>query len=53
MVCFIDGKSKKTEYRKFKVKTVKGIDDFASMREIVYRRYKELKKRAQDYLILF
>ncbi len=44
MVCFIDGKSKKTEYRKFKVKTVKGIDDFASMREIVYRRYKRVKK---------
>ena len=44
MVCFIDGKSKKTEYRKFRVKTVKGIDDFASMREIVYRRYKRVKK---------
>ena len=44
MVCFIDGKSKKTEYRKFKLKTVKGIDDFASMREIVYRRYKRVKK---------
>jgi|TARA_B100000959_G_scaffold27710_1_gene26639 excinuclease ABC subunit C len=44
MVCFVDGKPKKTEYRKFKVKTVKGIDDFASMREIVFRRYKRVKK---------
>ena len=44
MVCFIDGKPRRTQYRKFKVKTVKGIDDFASMREIVYRRYKRVKK---------
>ncbi len=40
MVCFKDGKPRKSEYRKFTVKTVKGIDDFASMREVVYRRYK-------------
>ena len=44
LVCFIDGKPRKSEYRKFKVKTVDGIDDFASMREIVYRRYKRVKK---------
>ena len=44
LVCFIDGKPRKSEYRKFKVKTVHGIDDFASMREIVYRRYKRVKK---------
>ena len=44
MVCFIDGKPKKSEYRKFKVKTVSGIDDFASMREIVFRRYKRVKE---------
>ncbi|MDP6180905.1 MAG: UvrB/UvrC motif-containing protein, partial [Desulfatiglandales bacterium] len=31
MVCFIDGKSRKSEYRKFHIKTVEGIDDFASM----------------------
>ncbi|NOZ75643.1 MAG: excinuclease ABC subunit C [FCB group bacterium] len=40
MVCFKDGKPRKSEYRKFTVKTVTGIDDFASMREVVYRRYK-------------
>lgn len=44
MVCFIDGKPKKSEYRKFKVKTVSGIDDFASMREIVFRRYRRVKE---------
>jgi len=40
MVCFINGKPAKKEYRHFNVKTVEGPDDFASMREIVYRRYK-------------
>ena len=44
MVCFVDGKPRKSLYRKFKVKTVDGIDDFASMREIVQRRYKRVKK---------
>jgi excinuclease ABC subunit C len=39
MVCFIDGKPRKKEYRKFNIKTVKGIDDFASMHEVVNRRY--------------
>jgi len=43
MVCFIDTKPKKTEYRKFNIKTVSGIDDFASMREVVFRRYKRVK----------
>lgn len=38
-VVFIDGKPAKREYRKFHVKTVVGADDFASMEEIVYRRY--------------
>lgn len=38
-VVFIDGKPAKREYRKFHVKTVIGADDFASMEEIVYRRY--------------
>ena len=44
LVCFVDGKPKKSEYRKFKVKTVSGIDDFASMREVVHRRYLRQKK---------
>mgnify|MGYP001170249444 FL=1 len=40
MVCFIDGKPRKGEYRKFNIKTVDGIDDFASMREVVSRKYR-------------
>lgn len=39
LVVFVDGKPKKSEYRKFKIKSVVGPDDFASMREIVERRY--------------
>jgi len=40
MVCFIDGKPRKGEYRRFNIKTVKGIDDFAMMHEVVSRKYK-------------
>jgi excinuclease ABC subunit C len=39
MVCFVDGKAKKSDYRKFKIKTVVGSNDFASMAEIMERRY--------------
>jgi excinuclease ABC subunit C len=39
MVSFIDGQPRKNEYRRFKVKTVEGVDDFASMREVIQRRY--------------
>ena len=49
LVCFVDGKPRKSLYRKFKVKTVDGIDDFASMREIVYRRYKRVKKESKSF----
>jgi len=42
MVFFLDGKPRKNEYRKFKIETVEGIDDFASMREVVTRRYSRL-----------
>ncbi|MFH6986178.1 excinuclease ABC subunit UvrC [Flavobacterium collinsii] len=41
-VVFKDGKPSKKDYRHFNVKTVEGPDDFASMTEIVYRRYKRL-----------
>jgi excinuclease ABC subunit C len=43
MVCFIDARPKKREYRKFNIKTVSGIDDFAAIREVVSRRYKRVK----------
>ena len=39
MVCFIDGKPSKKRYRHYNIKTVLGIDDFESMREVVFRRY--------------
>jgi excinuclease ABC subunit C len=42
MVCFKNGQPAKAEYRRYKVKTVIGINDFASMQEVVYRRYKRL-----------
>lgn len=42
MVCFINGEPDKAAYRRYKVKTVVGINDFASMAEVVYRRYKRL-----------
>jgi excinuclease ABC subunit C len=41
-VVFKDGKPSKKEYRHYNIKTVKGPDDFASMEEVVYRRYKRL-----------
>lgn len=44
MVCFVDSKPRKSEYKRFRIKTVTGADDFASMKEIVMRRYKRVKK---------
>src|SRR5208337_4100241 len=43
MVVWEDGKMKKSDYRKFIIKTVIGVDDFASMREVVTRRYSRLQ----------
>jgi excinuclease ABC subunit C len=42
LVVWEDGKMNKAAYRKFKVMTVVGVDDFASMREVVFRRYKRI-----------
>ena len=42
MVRFHNGKPAKSEYRHYRIKTVEGQDDFASMREVVYRRYRRL-----------
>ena len=44
LVVWEDGKMNKSAYRKFKVLTVLGVDDFASMREVVFRRYRRLKE---------
>jgi excinuclease ABC subunit C len=40
MVCFIDGRPFKSGYRRYKIKTVEGNDDYASIKEVVWRRYK-------------
>ena len=42
MICFLDGKPAKKEYRHYNIKTVVGADDFATMEEVVYRRYHRL-----------
>ncbi len=46
MVVWEDGKMNKQFYRKFKMKTVAGVDDFASMREVVERRYRRIRENA-------
>ncbi|MEI9969713.1 MAG: excinuclease ABC subunit UvrC [Terracidiphilus sp.] len=46
LVVWEDGKMNKSAYRKFKVKTVAGVDDFASMREVVERRYRRIRDLA-------
>ena len=54
MVVWEDGQMKKSDYRKFIIRTVEGVDDFASMREVVTRRYKRIQedKKAMPSLIL-
>src|SRR5882672_11383079 len=54
MVVWEEGKMKKSDYRKFIIKTVQGVDDFASMREVVTRRYKRMQdeKKTMPSLIL-
>jgi excinuclease ABC subunit C len=47
MVCFKNGVPSKKDYRHFNVKTVKGINDFATMKEVVFRRYKRLSDEGQ------
>lgn len=55
MVVFLDGKPNKKDYRKFKIKTVVGQDDYASMREVIFRRYSRVKHEglvAPDLIII-
>ncbi len=48
LVVFVDGKPKKSLYRRFIIKSVSGPDDFASMREVIERRYSRLKNEKQS-----
>lgn len=49
MVCFKNGEPSKKDYRHFNIKTVEGINDFASMKETVYRRYKRMLEEDQAF----
>jgi excinuclease ABC subunit C len=49
MVVWEDGKMKKSDYRKFIIRTVIGNDDFASMREVVTRRYSRLQEEGRQF----
>jgi len=48
MVVWEDGRMKKSDYRKFIIRTVNGVDDFASMREVVTRRYKRIQEEKKE-----
>jgi excinuclease ABC subunit C len=55
MVQFKDGMPNKSEYRRFKIKSVEGIDDFKAIYEVVYRRYRRLKdeeKNMPDLIVI-
>jgi excinuclease ABC subunit C len=49
MVCFKNGLPSKNDFRRFNVKTVIGINDFTTMSEVVYRRYKRLEEEQQAF----
>lgn len=48
MVRFTNGKPNKSEYRKFNIKTVEGPDDYASMSEVIFRRYQRLVEEGKE-----
>ena len=48
MACFVDARAKKSEYKRFHIKTVEGPDDFASMKEVLSRRYKRVMDEEQQ-----
>ena len=48
MVVFQEGQPKRSQYRRFKIKTVEGVDDFDSMREVLRRRFKRLAAARQS-----
>ena len=48
MVCFVDAKPRKSSYKRFNIKTVEGPDDFASMKEILTRRYSRVQKDGEQ-----
>ena len=51
MVVFENGRPKKNDYRKFKIKTVKGPDDYKSMREVLTRRFLRGKEQSEGFAV--
>jgi len=49
VVCVVDGKPRRSEYRHFRIKGVSGADDFASIREVVLRRFRGLRERGEAF----
>ncbi|MDI6766342.1 MAG: excinuclease ABC subunit UvrC [Bacteroidota bacterium] len=49
LVVFVNGKPRKSEYRKYKIQTVQGANDFASMREVIQRRYQRLIEEKGEF----
>jgi excinuclease ABC subunit C len=49
LVCFVDGKSRRSEYRHFKIKDIDGPDDFASIHQVVLRRFSGLRERNEPF----
>ena len=48
LVCFVDGRPRKSEYRRYRIKTVEGQDDFAMMKEVVSRRFRRLLEEGRE-----
>lgn len=49
VVVFQEGRPKKSEYRRFKIKTIKGIDDFAMLGEVIKRRYERVLEEKEEF----
>ena len=49
VVCVVDGKPRRSEYRHFRIRGVSGPDDFASIREVVLRRFRGLRERGEPF----
>lgn len=52
MVCYVDGKKKKSDYRKYKIKTVDSVDDYKSTMEVLYRRYSKKQETLPNLIII-
>ena len=48
MVVFVDGKRKSSDYRRFKIRTVEGVDDYSMMREVLSRRFKRMARSKEE-----